>query len=154
MKHFLTIIPFILSISCKNNKEPIIEYIPSIALDTLKEQNYIAIFDDATEKKADLTQSELKIIDKNVIKAVNEYNDKIENKKYRLNLRNYFRQYYVSTDSNGEKIVRVFCFCEHMDNNDWRTEKLIVHDGGKCYFNVVINITKQYHHDLKTHGIA
>ncbi|MBP2619223.1 hypothetical protein [Chryseobacterium jejuense] len=159
MKHSLFFFLSVLSIGCTNHKETKteeqnnpIEYISFIESDTLKERNYIAVFDDNTNNKAELSPSELKIVNEYLIKAVNEYNEK-EKKEYRLDLRNYFRQYSVLTDLKGEKIVKVFCFCRYTDDT-WRNEKLYVHDGGDCYLNVNINITKPYHDKLRTHGIA
>lgn len=162
MKRLLFFLPLILLVNCSKNKEakntddePRAEFLQTIQSDTLKESNYIAVFDDKTGKKTNLSDSELKIVNKNLIKAVNEYNHQInhQDKSYKLNLRNYFRQYFVSINSNGEKIVKIFCFCEYSDDI-WRTGKIDVHDGGKCYFNVIINIKKQNHTTLITHGLA
>lgn len=160
MKNSLFLFLSLLSLGCTNHKETTqeespapLKYISFLQSDTLKEHHYIAIFDDKTERKIKLSQSELKIVQEYLIKAVNDYNEKQE-KKYRLDLKNYFRQYSVSTDSNGEKIVNVFCFCEHSDDDSWRNERLAVSDGGDCFFNVKINITKPHHDQLKTHGIA
>lgn len=159
MKNYLFLFLSLLSLGCTNHKETktedeivSVKDLSFVKSDTLKERNYIAVFDDNTNNKAELSPSELKIVNKYLIKAVKEYNEKQE-QKYKLDLKNYFRQYFVSTDSNGEKIVKVFCFCEHYDGI-WRTERLTVRDGGNCYFNVNINITKPHHAELRTHGIA
>lgn len=162
--------------SCSKNKEKSSEantfqYIQDKKADTLQEKNYIAIFDGTTNKPSTLSQQELKIVNKNLIKAVDEYNAllkaKLEksNKKdpsstlnyeeEKLNLRNYYRQYFVSTDKSGDKTVFIFCFCSYMDIDDsWRKEKMQVFDGGSCYFNIEINITKSSYSKLQTHGLA
>lgn len=159
MKNSLLFLLSLLSIGCTNNKETKTEEEISLVevarfedSDTLKEHNYIAVFDDKTEGTTELSQLELKIVNEYLIEAVKEYYEKQE-QKYKLDLKNYFRQYFVSTNSNGDKIVKVFCFCQH--NGDiWRAERLEVHDGGDCYFNVMINITKAHHDQLKPHGMA
>jgi len=160
--------------SCSKNKEKSSEaaafqYIQEKKADTLKEKNYIAIFDGTTNKISTLSQQELKIVNKNLIKAVDEYNAllkaKLEksNKKdpssvlnyeeEKLNLRNYYRQYFVSTDKSGDKTVFVFCFC-YYTGDVWRTERMHVFDGGSCYFTIEINITKSSYSKLQTHGLA
>lgn len=160
--------------SCSKNKgnsseADTFQYIPYKKADTLNERNYIAIFDGNTNTATSLSQQELKIVNKNLIKAVDEYNVllkaklEISHKKdpssvlnyeeEKLNLRNYYRQYFVSNDKFGNKTVFVFCFC-YYTGDLWRTEKMQVFDGGSCYFTIEINITKNSHSKLKTHGLA
>lgn len=160
--------------SCSKNKEKSSEvatfqYIQDKKADTLKEKNYIAIFDGKTNRTSTLSQQELKIVNKNLIKAVDEYNvllkAKLEKSKKKdpsstltyeeekLNLRNYYRQYFVSTDKSGDKTVFIFCFC-YYTGDLWRTERIQVFDGGSCYFTVEINITKSSYSKLQTHGLA
>lgn len=174
MKKILLCFLPILFIQCMKKEASNIEELAVIPFnievsDTLKEKNYIAVFDEGTNSKAELTQTELRIVNEQLIKAVDEYNNKIvkEAKKYtekdksyasdiedrKLNLRNYFRQYFISVNSEGEKTIRAFCFCEH-SGETWRDEKYIVSDGGDCFFNVNINLSKQNHDELKIHGMT
>src|SRR5690606_6244600 len=118
--------------------------------------NYIAIFDEETGKNSNLTNVEIEIVNNNLENAVEKYNDELKTKlqkwnnedksikwnydEEKLNLRYYFRQYKVSMDKNGDKIVRVLCFCAFLGN--WKTEIMRVHDGGNCYLNAKINVTK------------
>lgn len=145
------------------------KYIEQNQSDTLKEPNYIAIFDQDSKKKTQLSINELRIINHNIIKGVNDYNDKLKirlekwNKesktstldfeKEKLNLRYFYRQYFVSTNESGDKIVNVFCFCVYYDD-DWRKNQVYVMDGGNCYLNITINITKNKIEYFGTHGEA
>ena len=171
MRKLIVLFTIFSSFSCtkKDNLEPIIVQFQEFKkLDTLEERNYIAIFDDKTEKKTSLTNSELKIINAKLIEAVNKYNRDLElkikksNKESgsndrnfadeKIDLRYYFRQYLISTNENGEKIVNVFCFCGYMSN--WKEEKIHVMDGGDCYLNATINLSKNVIEYFGTHGLA
>ena len=136
--------------------------------DTLQEPNYIAIFDEKTEKATTLTISEISIVKNQLENGVNKYNAdlkikldkwnkeegmikwKFDNEK--IDLRYYFRQYIVSTDKNGDKIVRVFCFCSYP--SFWRNEILQVNDGGSCFLDAKINLSKGKIEYFGTHGEA
>jgi len=107
-------------------------------------------------KPASLTQTEIEeieIILKQCIDAYNpdqkiqfdtiskahpDYNLKVDN--FVIDLSRYKRQYFPVINSAGQKEVWVNCFCNDFDK-DWRTEMLIVNDGGNCYFNLTINLT-------------
>lgn len=159
MKQFSPIL-FFLIFSCspkneekKDNLETItFDYIEEKYSDTILEKNYIAIFDKETEKKATLSEAELKTVNKNLIQSVEKYNKQLNSDKEKINLRYYFRQYIISKNENGDKIVRVFCFCSYF--GDWKNELINVHDGGKCYLNASINLTTNKTEYFQTNGMA
>lgn len=176
LKIFLLLFLFSFFDCSKNEKRKVdkneliqpIEYIEYKKSDTINEPNYIAIFDDKTETKTTLSKNEPKIVNANLINAVNKYNDDLkikldkwnkEDKSYKrdfekekLNLRYFYRQYFVSTNEKGEKIVSVFCFCSYFGN--WKDERIRVLDGGDCYLNAIINISKNKTEYFRTHGQA
>jgi hypothetical protein len=120
-------------------------------------------------KQGSLTINDHAIIENVLIKCLKEFNDKqqilfqeksrknpelhFEKKYYVIDLKNYRRQYIVVTNTKGEKEVWVNCFC-NISNKTWRTRILIVMDGGNCYFNLKINLTKQSFYDLMVNGEA
>jgi len=59
-------------------------------------------------------------------------------------LSTYRRQYFGGINEKGQKLIWINCFSKEngFDHSDWRTEIIHVMDGGKDYFNVVINISK------------
>lgn len=71
---------------------------------------------------------------------------------YIISLPNYRRQFIPVTNSKGDKEVWVNCFCA--DESYWRTQVVSVDDGGNCYFNVKINLTKSLCYDLMVNGSA
>jgi hypothetical protein len=125
------------------------------------------IFEDG--KAPDLSQNDLIRIDQVLIKAVKEYNKKQEIKFKELNLKNpelsfkkedfvielrtYKRQYVPITNKFGEKEVWVNCFCSPSDSR-WKTEIILVNDGGNCFFNLKINIKKKRFYDFWVNGNA
>lgn len=177
MKHFFKIFLLLFLSNCSkieqqkndNNSELVkVEFLEVKKSDTIQEPNYIAIFDKESELKSNITKSELKIVNKHILNSVNDYNKKLKitlekwNKeakttkwnyeKEKINLRYYFRQYIISKNENGDKIVRILCFCSSM--GDWKNEIIQVYDGGDCYLNAIINLTQNKTEYFGTNGLA
>jgi len=128
---------------------------------------YHWIFKDA--KLTELTEQDLKTIEKILNDCITDYNpeqerqyDEInkEHSEYNLKLEhfvieldNYNRQYVPVINDKGEKEVWINCFCETWDS-DWKNEIMEVDDGGNCYFNLKINLTKEKYYDLMVNGVA
>ena len=68
----------------------------------------------------------------------------------------YNKQFVGFIDANGDKIIWANCFCKGSDSffKDWKNKVVIVNDGGSCFFNVKINITKNTYYDLMVNGYA
>lgn len=75
------------------------------------------------------------------------------NKDVDLKREKYRRQYIAMTNDKGEKIVWINCFCG-VDNDNWRNSIVMVHDGGSCYFNLKVNLTKGVYYDFWVNGYA
>ncbi|GAB3846309.1 hypothetical protein GCM10028822_06180 [Hymenobacter terrigena] len=119
-------------------------------------------------KPAELSIKELLQVNDLLSKAVAEQNKAEENdfqeivkrfpeaakhrENYFINLSRYRRQLIVVVNTKGEKEVWVNCFCNSGPN--WRKEELVVDDGGNCYFNVKINLTKAVWYDMMVNGEA
>jgi hypothetical protein len=174
MKKILPYFSLLILVFCtKKQSEPelvdLVDFVDYKKADTSKVRDYIAIFDDKTEAKSKLSKKELKIVDNLLINAVNIYNDSLKIKlnswnkkdktyhwdyeKEKLNLRYYVRQYSISTNENGDKVVHILCLCSY-DSEMWRNQRISVNDGGSCYLNAEINITKNKVEYFGTHGLA
>jgi len=70
-----------------------------------------------------------------------------------LPLKNYRRQYVALRTANGEKQVWVNFLCADI-NGDWRHAAVVVDDGGKCFFQLFINVTRKKAVDLIPGGAA
>ncbi len=60
----------------------------------------------------------------------------------------------VIKNVKGEKEVWVNCFCSVQYMDYWKKQVVFVKDGGNCFFNVKINITKKSFSDFEVNGEA
>ncbi len=120
-------------------------------------------------KPTELTNDDLLKIETILNKCINEYNPdqerqfkemndkhpeyKLDKNNFIIELGRYKRQYVSAINSKGEKEVWINCFCGEWDNND-RKRILQVEDGGNCYFNLKINLTKGEYYELMVNGDA
>jgi len=66
--------------------------------------------------------------------------------------RSYKRQ-YVGVQTKGRRVVFANFFCNDFGRN-WRTEPIVVHDGGDCYFTVEYDVDKGTFSKLMINGEA
>jgi len=91
-------------------------------------------------------------------KQFNELNEKhpeykLDKNNFIIDLKNYRRQYFAIENINGEKEVWINCFCG-LGNDNWKTKLIMVIDGGNCYFNLKINLTRSTFYELMVNGDA
>jgi hypothetical protein len=120
-------------------------------------------------KSTTLSSKDLDNIDSLVEKCIEEYNPKqkeyykemnakypkydFKEESFLINLKKYKRQYVAVVNKKGEKEVWINCFCETW-NSDWKKEIMMVDDGGKCFFNLKINLSKLSYYQLRVNGEA
>jgi hypothetical protein len=130
--------------------------------------NWLSLFKNA--KPAELNQSELAEIEEIIGIAIRENNQKqdeelVEHNKtypdnqltetgYELKLDGFKRQYVSVINEKGEKEIWINFFCNDWNSDKWKTELMIVKDGGNCYFNLKVNLTKKAYSDLRINGYA
>jgi len=118
-------------------------------------------------KPTNLTSDDLLKTETILNKCVNYYNpdqerqfneindkhpeDKLDKKNFIIDLTRYKRQYEAVINSKGEKEVWVNCFCR-THNSNWKNERVVVKDGGNCYFNLKINLTTGQYYELMVNG--
>ncbi len=119
---------------------------------------------------ADLSQKELETIDDILQGCIALYNDlkkediiKVNNSNigksnYKFNpldflidLSQYHRQYVAVYNELGEKEVFVNCFCDNTGLTNF-DEIVFVCDGGKCFFSVIINLSKNLYYNMRVNG--
>lgn len=116
----------------------------------------------------ELSITDIKRIDELLNQAVTEYN-LIEKVKFvkketdfphlRLELSNYtialkhYKRQYLAVKIKEEKIVFIQCFCNE-EHKNWQSEMIHVCDGGKCYFDVYINLTQKTTQPIAVNGEA
>jgi hypothetical protein len=105
-------------------------------------------------KAATLTGEEIKEIELLLEKAITEHNKINSAAHQRIDQPGKYKKQFVPfTNAKGEKEVWVNCFCSDWGMN-WRTEIIMVEDGGSCYFNLTINLTLKSSYGLIVNGIG
>jgi|CryBogDrversion2_1035201.scaffolds.fasta_scaffold54470_2 hypothetical protein len=120
-------------------------------------------------KEVMLNREDIKNIDSLLIKCISDYNVnsekdferinsqrpelKIEKSNFIIDLKKYKRQYLAVLNPKGEKEVWINCGCDFSGEN-WKYSIIYVEDGGNCYFNLKINLTKKVFYDLMVNGVA
>ncbi|RYU95644.1 hypothetical protein [Emticicia agri] len=172
MKYLLFTLIALYIISCRQTPSKV-----NVSKEKIVDKSIIGILPyDSTEKwafengkQAELTDNDFVIIEELLESRINSYNNhqqkrynkiKAKHPEYTLrkedfiiDLKVYKRQYVAITNSKGEKEVWVNCFCD-IFNENWKKDIVIVLDGGNCYFNLKINITKGTYYDLMVNGDA
>ena len=64
----------------------------------------------------------------------------------------YYKQFIAVINKQGEKEVWINCFCSK--DPKWKNEVVLVLDGGNCYFQLKINLTKKLVYDFMVNGVA
>ncbi len=83
------------------------------------------------------------------------------------NIQKYYRQYIPYLNKDREKIIKINAFCEVLElppgrgsntnewaKVDWKKEYVMVDDGGKCYWQITINLDKKEYKDLMVNGAS
>lgn len=65
----------------------------------------------------------------------------------------YYKQFVPAINENGEKEVWINCFCK-VSNTSWQQHIMVVMDGGNCYFQVKVNLSKKAFYELVVNGEA
>jgi hypothetical protein len=129
--------------------------------------NFYWIFKNA--QQAQLNYKDIETIDKLLTQCIVEENE-IQRKRYHklinqfpnknfklsdfiIDLDNYKTQLVPVTNAKGEKEVYINCFCDSWDS-DWKTDLIMVDDGGNCFFQLKINISQKKYYDLMVNGVA
>jgi len=97
-----------------------------------------------------LNQKEISDVERILEHSVENYNSF---KKEYIDLNLYKRQYIAVKNKQGETEVWVNCFCK-IAGEKWKTEIEYIDDGGNCYFNLKINLTKSSYYDFIVNGEA
>lgn len=105
-------------------------------------------------KPASLSTEEIREIDSLLQQAVIEHNDRFKNDNWQQldSLKRYKRQLVPTINEKGEKTVWINCFCDAWGN--WRKELVMLEDGGKCYFNLLINLTTGIASTISVNGLG
>jgi hypothetical protein len=107
---------------------------------------------------ASLTLDDMKKIERLFNMSVTDHNKKLAHHEKQMDgidliTKKYKRQYVCVINKKGEKEVWINCLCD-VHHSDWKSSILLVHDGGACYFNLKINLTRGYYYEFSVNGYA
>ncbi|GLB53501.1 hypothetical protein NBRC110019_25420 [Neptunitalea chrysea] len=157
---YLFILCCLLIVSCKNQEEKVTTVAPPVHF-KVPDSNYVILpynnkesfpFKNATTSS--LTTEELITTEEILEKAVKKYNRNASKEYNTFPLKKYKRQYISVLTNQGEKEVYINFFCDDRESEDWKSQHIMVHDGGPCYFSIKINLTTKRYKDLMVNGHA
>ena len=167
----LVIIIFLGLVSCKNvsdkNSEPKIntEY-NKLGLDDkstllLNSEHNSWLKENYGFEKWEPNAKDIQIVQEVIDLAIKKDEFYFLEKPIKENLEKYYRQYIPYIDKNGGRIIEVSAFCEILEyppepdsksaewtKMDWKNEFVEVEDGGKCYWQIKINLDNKEYFDL------
>ncbi len=161
MKNIILIsLAFLVSCKSRETKISSSEKVHLLYIDTSKYalfnfsyKNDSAFFDN-THKAATLTADDIDQIEK-LIKIKVDSSNRHSNSIYFINnSARYFKQFITTINSKGEKEVWVNCFCDLVFAHDWKNQIVSVMDGGSCFFQFKVNLTKGIIYDFAINGVA
>jgi hypothetical protein len=110
-----------------------------VSIDTADGQKFCVVIQEG-KTIVPISESEMHLVDSLLKQQIEEHNRKSD-KTFSIDLSKYRRQYFPSIDTNGDKRVEVNCFCQVHNDDNWKKQRVQVHDGGKCYFNIKVDLT-------------
>ena len=155
MKRTLPLLTLIFFVACRQVSTTTQQNDENIPVDSLSD--IIIKYDSAdlslpfeNVNQAKLSSQEVIETEELLKRAIDDLNEEMRDPKNRIqdqpyiDLTKYSRQLVPVLNSKNEKEVWINCYCGH------RIKKTIVsvEDGGKCYFNLKVNLTRKTYYDL------
>ena len=150
MRLFINVIFITLLTSCSVNNKTNLNLDKRVALF----EKGSDVFLESSSNLSTMSSSDFLIVDEVLNKAI--ANDEfffLKSKKL-SSLKKYYRQYMVYIDENNQKYVYINAMCNLPEFMDWKKKFLHVSDGGECYWNIKINISKKSYESLIVNGYA
>lgn len=120
--------------------------------------------------KSELTNEDIKIAEQLLNQEIKKFNEegKIRSdylkekfpdrqfyeKQFSIILEEYRRQYIIATSPTRDKILHINFFCGTEGFEYWKEEYVSVDDGGNCFFQVLVNISKIKLLEFSVNGVA
>ncbi|WP_277017325.1 hypothetical protein [Flavobacterium lindanitolerans] len=155
---FISIIILFCILSCSQQKQA---FRTDKKATIINQSEYINWIAGKEYKPLTPTQSELEQIDIILQDALSKGEFYFLKEQTLKELKNRYRQYICYINGNGDKIVYVNSFCKiptiYDDDGkakllDWKNEMVDTADGGSCYWNMKINLTKNTYYELIING--
>ncbi len=115
---------------------------------------------DSSYSSVDLDEQDCIEIKKLLFQGIQEYNSSLKSKNLEYfgidTMKYHYKMQLIPVlNKKGEKEVWINAFCsEEVMPMHWKTESIFVKDGGNCFFNLKINLTKQKIYYIHVNGYA
>ena len=83
---------------------------------------------------------------------IGQANSKQKTSNLTIEFSDYKFQFVPVINEKGEKEVWANSFCGEFEN--WKTQIVQVDDGGKCFFNLYINLNQKSYYRFSVNGYA
>lgn len=99
-----------------------------------------------------LNTSDFYVIDEILKNAINDKEFYFLQRQNLKSLKKYYRQYVVYLNEKNEKCVYINAMCNVDIIPNWKNVLLDTSDGGSCYWNLKINLSKRIYQNLIVNG--
>ncbi len=99
-----------------------------------------------------INEKEMEQLVKILNQSIQDNQNGLTNERNQIGNRVYYKQLVPMISPNGDKEVFVNCLCSESNPNIDDKELIVVFDGGNCFWNVTINLTKSTYHRLYVNG--
>lgn len=170
LKYLILFISAFILVSCgQQNNKPKFDELAALDTSLITILPYDSTLNWVSEnsRPTNLNSTEIRLIDSIINSCIANYNSEklqlislmsknhpdieIDSTLFLIDLKDYKRQYIPIENEQGERIVWANLFCGDFENSN-KTKVLIVKDGGKCYFNLKINLKTGRYFDLNING--
>ncbi|PQA59091.1 hypothetical protein C5O19_05400 [Siphonobacter curvatus] len=84
--------------------------------------------------------------------------DSLQYESDTIQFEHYYRQYTLTVNDEGDKVVAMNCLCMlnpfDKEQDSWRKNKVVVRDGGHCFFQISVNISRGIVYGFMINGLA
>ena len=107
-------------------------------------------------KPYDPTLEDIQTAEEVLLACYNKEVTGTENPFFGKKLEDYNRQFIGAEIEGGDKVILINCFCKAQSEtlNKWKTELVLVADGGNCFFHVNVNLKRKAYYGLMVNGYA
>jgi hypothetical protein len=112
---------------------------------------------DNDSKAATLSPTDIIKIEDLINKKVAEYNRLKKKGVFPLVIKHpekYYKQIIAVINSKSEKEAWISCSCSVDNKSNWKKDIILTMDGGSCYFQLKVNLSKNSISDFIVNGVA
>ena len=101
------------------------------------------------------TLEDIQIAEDVLLQCYNKETSGIANPFFGRKIEDYNRQFVGGEIEGGDKVTWINCFCKSESEilKKWKTEIILVAEGGNCFFHVNVNLKRKEYYGLMVNGM-